>query len=93
MFVCKGSACLEDHKALTRLFAELEGVSRIKRVKCQKICDGPVVGTKVDGVLEWFDKIDSRKRRIALLELLRTGEMGRRLTKRRIEKRRGRRRR
>ncbi len=93
MFVCKGSACREDKRALRRLLGELEGVARIKRVKCQKICDGPVVGTKVDGTLEWFDEIDSRKRRLALLDLLRTGDMGWRLRKRRNEKRRGRRRR
>lgn len=90
VYVCEGSDCREERRALRKLLEALEGVARVERVRCQKICDGPVAGTEVDGTLEWFEELDSRKRREALIALLEEGELRRRLAKRRVGKRRGR---
>jgi len=43
--------------------------AKVVLVGCQKICSGPVVGTKVAGRMEWFSRVDTRKR-IAGLRLL-----------------------
>lgn len=89
VYVCRGKSCREDRRAFAKLVASLDGVARLRRVKCQKICEGPVAGTQVDGALEWFEALDTGKRRAALRRLLETGEVGRRLKRRRVAKRRG----
>lgn len=58
-------------------------------MECQKICDGPVVGTKVEGHLEWFARVDSPKSREALKVLVNEGILGKPLENRRKSKRSG----
>ena len=89
VYVCRGSDCREEKRALEKLLGALDGLAKVERVRCQKICDGPVAGTEIDGTLEWFEELDSRKLRDALRELLEKGKPPKRLQKRRVSKRRG----
>lgn len=38
----------------------------IKTVRCQKVCEGPVAGLKVDGRMEWFEEMDGKPQLKAL---------------------------
>lgn len=87
--VCRGSDCRKDRskrldRALDRLDAELV------EVRCQKLCDGPVVGLEVDGRLEWFERVRGAKAVDALVALVLEGRLGDVLKKRRSKKRAGR---
>ena len=60
---CTHSACLvevvQEHSRVP-----------IELVRCQKICNGPVVGVVVDGRMEWFQRVDGVKPLAALLRLV-----------------------
>ena len=87
VYVC--SACARVTRELDALTEALADVAEVRRVKCQKVCDGPVVGTQVAGTLEWFRRVDTQKARRRLVQLLETGEMRNALVKRRVRDRRG----
>ncbi len=89
VYVCTGGSCRKPRKGFRKLLMALEDEARVERVKCQKICDGPVAGLSVRGCIVWFGELDSRKRRDALLELIQTGRLPRCLKKRRAPKRSG----
>lgn len=82
---CKGS------KALAACLAD-QGVA-VERVRCQKICHGPVVGARVGGRLEWFERVAKPKAQRALARLAETrtdvGDLPDRLARRRVAKRSG----
>ncbi|MBM3751489.1 MAG: hypothetical protein FJW21_09995 [Acidimicrobiia bacterium] len=60
-------------------------------VRCQRVCDGPVVGPDIDGSLEWFMRMDSGKARRHLVELVAgAGGVRKSLKKRRVPERAGR---
>ncbi|MET0628344.1 MAG: hypothetical protein ABW033_07800 [Acidimicrobiia bacterium] len=61
---CKHQDCLVD------VLGAHANVS-IQRVRCQKICDGPVVGLQVGGQMEWFERVRSLKEIAALVHLTR----------------------
>ncbi len=93
LLVCTGGRC---RKALRRDDRLANAVARlpvkVERVGCQKICRGPVVGTKLDGALEWFERMDSGKALDALADLIEKGRLVKALEKRRVAKRSGKRR-
>lgn len=88
--ICQGKSCRKRRAEVATLRQRLEGRARLEEVDCQKICEGPVVGLKVDGTLEWFESMDSPKSVDALVVLLETGQLDRPLAKRRVDKRSGR---
>lgn len=59
---CKHHDCLID-------VLEAHAHVAIHRVKCQKICDGPVVGLSVGGRTEWFERVRSLEELAALVRL------------------------
>jgi hypothetical protein len=61
VYVCK--KC-KNAKCLTRLLRKSD--AELVMVGCQKICAGPVAGTKVDGRMEWFTRVDTPKRMVGL---------------------------
>ena len=89
VYLCTGGSCRKERKAFRRLEAALEGAARLQPVKCQKICSGPVAGVAVAGTLQWFEKLDSRKRADAFLSVVRTGDLSPKMKKRRVGKRKG----
>lgn len=90
VFVCRGSSC-RHHKGYGELRERLESVADLAEVRCQHICDGPVVGAAVNGSLEWFEHLRSEKSRRQLLDLVAgSGRMRPGLDKRRVAKRAGR---
>ena len=48
----------------------------VKLVGCQDICEQPLAGTRVDGVLQWFGGLDRPKRQRAVIDLLNDGGRG-----------------
>ena len=88
VFVCYGKDCrrAKGFDGLCR------AVGRHQRVRCQKVCDGPVAGFELNGVLSWFDKLRSPKRWASLDKARTSGRMGERLAKRHRKKRDGKRR-
>ncbi len=92
VYVCKGSHCCKGKGSRADLLDALADVARVRIAGCQKVCQGPVAGTEVDGRLEWFGDLSSDKTRRALVKLIRKGRVGKRLEKRRAKKRSGRRR-
>jgi hypothetical protein len=74
-YLCEGKDCrkrAKDTEALREIFEEA-GL-RCERVRCQKICNAPVVGLKIDGTMQWFAKVRGKSGRKALRRFLRTGD-------------------
>ena len=59
---CKNHDCLID-------VLGAHGGSSIRQVKCQKICHGPVVGLRVGGQMEWFERVQTLKEIAAIARL------------------------
>jgi hypothetical protein len=90
VFVCRGSTCRHD-KGHYELCERLGTVADLAEVRCQRICDGPVVGVAIAGSLEWFRRVASEKVQRQLLDLVAgSGRMRHSLEKRRVAKRAGR---
>ena len=90
--LCRGSSC-RHARGEKELRQRLGEVAEVCEVRCQRICDGPVIGTEVDGSLEWFERMRSKKVQRHVVEWLTgTGTFRRSLRKRRVAKRSGRRR-
>ncbi len=93
ILVCTGSHC---RKALERSDRVEETLSRlpvvVERVRCQKVCKGPVLGTSVDGTWLWFRRMSSRKALGALETLVEEGVLSKPLLRRVDRKRAGKRR-
>ena len=88
IYICRGKNCTRQARNWDALDEVLDGVAEIEIVDCQKICRPPVVGTEVDGRLEWFAEVDTAKSRRRLVELLAGRRLRKALKKRRVKKRR-----
>lgn len=42
----------------------------VTAVGCQKVCDEPTAGLRVDGRMEWFGRLDKKERLTALARLV-----------------------
>lgn len=92
VYLCRGSSC-RGARGEKELRQRLEEIAEVCEVRCQRICDGPVVGAEIDGALEWFERIRSTKVQKHLVDCLTgSGKVRRSLRKRRVAKRTGRRR-
>jgi hypothetical protein len=88
-WVCTGKDCsrAKGHRAL---LDEASAVADVHLVRCQKVCEGPVLGVRVGGRIEWFERIRGEKSRRAGLRLVTTGgPLPERLARRRSRKRSG----
>ncbi|HJK98267.1 MAG TPA: (2Fe-2S) ferredoxin domain-containing protein [Polyangiaceae bacterium LLY-WYZ-14_1] len=91
LYVCAGSSCRKALGRDPRLLSVVDALGvEVERVRCQKICDSPVVGTELSGELEWFGRMGSKKAQSALARLVSEGELKKPLAKRREPKRQGR---
>jgi hypothetical protein len=91
VFVCRGSNCRKHHnKDLKSLYECLDPVACVEEVRCQRVCEGPLVGTQVDGTIEWFCRMDSEKALHNLVAGIAGGELRKPLRKRHVEERSGR---
>lgn len=92
VLVCHGRYC-RHHAAYDLLCEGLKGAAEVEHVRCQRICDGPVAGVAIDGMLEWFERLRSEKAQRRFVDLVTgRGHMRPSLAKRRVGKRAGRRR-
>jgi len=89
VFVCGGPDCRKQKAERKKLRAVASECAVELTVGCQKICKGPVVGTAVDGELQWFAKVRKKRDRDALRALLETGSLPDELADRRVKKRAG----
>jgi hypothetical protein len=67
-FLCNGKDCRKDD-GHSELRAALLPLGRVKRVKCQDLCGGPVAGVEIDGRVEWFEKVRKPRQRQAVVAL------------------------
>ena len=44
--------------------------AEVRTVRCQKVCEEPVAGLRVDGRMEYFEQLDGSKQLEAMAELL-----------------------
>lgn len=89
IYVCRGGDCRKAKRGRLQRALDDLGVE-VTTVKCQRLCDGPVVGCDVDGRLEWFERVRGRTAVAAFAVLVRTGQVPHPLRKRRSKKRSGR---
>lgn len=90
VFVCRGSKC-RHRGAYPELYARLTVVADVAEVRCQRICDGPVVGVAINGSLEWFERVSSEKAQRQMVDLVsQGGRIRKTLERRRVAKRAGR---
>ena len=83
LLLCRGGSCRKSLRKKKGLKDELALLPvDVSRVGCQKICKGPVVGVEVDGQLEWFERMGSKKAVRELCELVRKDEIPKPLRKR-----------
>ena len=85
IYLCYGRDCRKA-KGFEGL---CEAVGEHREVRCQKICEGPVAGLKVEGRLQWFGKLRTPKRWAALVKAADRDEVGARLARRLQKKRDG----
>ena len=91
VLLCAGKSCrraLAESDRAERFVARLPVA--VGRVRCQKVCKGPVVGVRVDGEWLWFERMNSRKALEALAALVAEGRLAKPLARRRDRKRTGR---
>jgi hypothetical protein len=71
-YVCQGKHCARAcaHNALLRSLCK---VADVRLVRCQKVCEGTVVATELNGKLQWFERVDSPKICVAMKKLVATG--------------------
>jgi hypothetical protein len=67
-FLCVGKDCRRDD-GYQELVSAVAVLPRVRHVKCQDLCGGPVAGVVVDGRVEWFEKLRKGKHRAAIVEL------------------------
>lgn len=89
VYLCDAGDCREDRAAWKALVDAVEPHADVKRVGCQKVCEGPTAGLEVDGVLEWFGELSTDKSRHALVDLVAGKGLGKPLLKRWRRKRSG----
>lgn len=90
ILICGGPGCKKKPKKRKALLKSLQDLAILEEVGCQDICHGPVAGMTLKGRIEWFEKLDTKKSREALVELATQGKLGKSLKKRRVKKRAGR---
>jgi hypothetical protein len=88
--LCRGSDCTKERRAQERVLELVTGRARVIPVKCQKVCDGPVLGLEIEGEIEWFERVSGKAARAALAAWLDDGTLQKALQKRRVKKRSGR---
>lgn len=80
---CKGHGCVVE-------FLEELTDARIDMVRCQKVCDGALVGLTVDGRMEWFARVAKPRPLVAITAVLAGRRDGKQLpgalAKRRVKK-------
>ena len=67
-YLCVGKDCRRDD-GYKELGSVLTSIGKVKRVKCQDLCEGPVAGVDVDGRVEWFEGIRKARHRDAVVAL------------------------
>lgn len=89
VYVCSGKRCVDHPKRRKQLIAAIEEFADVRACQCVKICHGPVAGLELDGRLEWFRGLHSKKAIQRLRKLVEQGKLAKSLQKRRVAKRRG----
>jgi hypothetical protein len=67
-YLCVGKDCRRD-VGYSELGTALGSIGKVKRVKCQDLCEGPVAGVEVDGRMEWFEGVRKARHREAVVAL------------------------
>ena len=83
VLVCAGRSCRKA-KGFEEMRRSLDELANVKTVKCVDVCDGPVIGVKMDGKTVWFERLRSDKVRAAVAVVLAKHKMPKRLRAHRV---------
>ena len=83
VLICGGRSCRKA-KGFDELRRSLDDLATVKTVKCVDVCDGPVVGVKMNGKTVWFERLRSDKVRAAVTVVLASNKMPKRLRAHRV---------
>ncbi len=84
VLLCAGKSC-RGAKGFVELRDSLEVLTKVKKVKCVDVCDGPVVGVRLPGETVWFERMRSAKVRSAVTALIaNTAKVPKKLLERRV---------
>lgn len=83
VLVCGGKSCRQA-KGYHELVAGMVALAEVKKVKCVDVCEGPVVGVKLDGKTIWFERMRSDKVRAAVATLLHKRKIPKKLRPHRV---------
>ncbi len=83
VLVCGGKSCRKA-KGYDELLAGIGAHAEVKKVKCVDVCEGPVVGVKLDGKTVWFERMRSDKARAAVVTLLHKRKVPKKLRPHRV---------
>lgn len=89
VYVCTGKHCRKKIAESGEALSALPKSARVVKVKCQKICRGPVFGLELDGRLEWFEQVATPKSVRGLTEAAGGRDVNKALGNRRVPRRRG----
>ena len=89
LFLCAGKSCRKKNQQVDDLLKVLDPKLKIKEVRCQNICSGPVIGLKLAGRWEWFKKVRKPRDVLAVFKTQKRGKMTEHLKKLRVKKRSG----
>jgi hypothetical protein len=67
-YLCVGKDCRRD-VGHAELKTALGDIGRIRTVKCQDLCEGPVAGVELAGRVEWFEGVRKPRHREAVVAL------------------------
>jgi (2Fe-2S) ferredoxin len=83
VLMCSGKSCRKA-KGYDELLAGIGSLAEVKKVKCVDVCDGPVVGVKLDGKTVWFERMRSEKVHAAVTTLLHKRKIPKKLRPHRV---------
>lgn len=73
VLVCR--KCKGHEKVVDALSSR--GLAAIRTVRCQKVCEGPVIGLRIEGRMEWFERMGGSNSLDALDRLIAHGPLPR----------------
>jgi (2Fe-2S) ferredoxin len=86
IFVCGGKSCQKRTKKRKILLKSLAEIAEVGEIECQDICNGPVVVVPIKDRLTWFERVDTKKARRSLLDLVAGGKVTKTLRKRLVNR-------
>ena len=86
-FICKGKSCRQNQERLVTICEALDSIAQTKSVRCQKICNGQVIGVRLGDKLRWIKKVRPKPHVKLIKRWIETGRCPKKLKPLRVKKR------